>query len=94
MNVIIGVANPMLETMLTEFAGRSVTGLWDNPGMEIVDLKCSDEEYQDLKTRPGVTLWGAWDNGKRVEARPDLSTLYTGRTLNTVHKWFGDEDKQ
>lgn len=95
MNVIVGVAPNTVEDILLEFYGRSVTGIWTNPSeMVIVDLKCSEAEYQSLKIRPGAVIWGAWDDGVRVEARPDVSIILGGRTLNTVHKWFGDPDKQ
>ena len=108
MNILIAVAPPMHSDILDEFLGRSVTGIWSNPsGLAIVDIKCSTDEYNELKLRPGVTIYGAWDNGAKVEAHVNLSDLHPDvvvdrgegpivvpRGINDVHKWFGDPDKE
>ncbi len=90
MNIWIAVAPPMVADILAEFTGRSVIGHWLNPpGLTIVDVQCSQVEYDSFKTRPGVTVWGAWDDnlivrdsdtgeiivGNKVEARPDIINI-------------------
>lgn len=108
MNVIVSILPPLLDSLLEEFAGRAVTGVWTNPaGVVVIDIKCSADEYEDLRIRSGIVIWGAWDNGERIEALVNFSDLHPPvdfidvngnpvhsiRGLNDVHKWFGDEDK-
>lgn len=97
MNILIGVAPPMTTDIMNEFSGRVVTGHWVNPnGIDILDMQVSDAEYADLKTRPGVTVWGAWsDSGTRTETLSNISDLFTsGKGLNNTHRWFGQPDRQ
>lgn len=87
MNIWIAVAPPMIADILVEYLGRSVVGHWRNPSAQvIIDIQCSTEEYEGFKIRPGVTVWGAWDEsltvrdpdtgeilvGNKVEARPNI----------------------
>ena len=75
MNIWIAVAPPMVADLLEEFAGNYAVGHWLNPpGLEVIDIiGITNDGYLEIKARPGVTIWGAWnDDGTSVENKPNI----------------------
>lgn len=78
MNIWIAVPPPVIDDLLAEFAGNSIIGYWLNPtGKAIIDIiGITNDQYLEIKSRPGITVWGAWnEDGTKVEVKPNIINI-------------------